>query len=300
MKKIRRVLQNLKKKDDAIAGIIVAILLVGLIISVLAIIQTVYVPRWMEQKEAEHLYTVLDQFALLKFAIDNQALNENSNISLSTSITLGSKEWPIFSSSRAYGTLEVKNEGTSFTIKKNDAAPNTLLDQDLGTVTYSSSNAYFLDKTYVYETGALISSQSDGNVMSIVPNFFVSYDNIEEEVDISFSIINTIGIGEKTSIGGYGTYPIQSRYKEAWERTFPEDVTENIRSFSITTNYENSWDIFFTSKLEKAGLVKDTDFEVTSTGDGIQVEFLDPATLDIDMTIKSVDITVQIAPGWIE
>ena len=107
MKKNRNVLKKFNEKDDAVAGIIVAILLVGLIISVLAIIQTVYVPRWMEQKEAEHMDTVLDQFALLKFAIDSQALHKSENVSLSTSITLGSKEWPIFSSSRAYGTLEI-------------------------------------------------------------------------------------------------------------------------------------------------------------------------------------------------
>jgi cell division protein FtsL len=194
MKKNRRVLQNLKKKDDAVAGIIVAILLVGLIISVLAIIQTVYVPRWMEQKEAEHMHTVLDQFSLLKFAIDTQAISGSSDISLSTSITLGSKEWPIFSSSRAYGTLEIIEEGTEFKIM--DTGGTQLLTSTFGIIKYSSSNAYYLDKTYVYETGALISSQSDGNVMSIVPNFFVKYEEITgfSSVDLNLSIITKIPI----------------------------------------------------------------------------------------------------------
>ena len=156
MKKNWNVLKKIKKKDDAVAGIIVAILLVGLIVSVLAIIQTVYVPRWMEQKEAEHMNTVLDQFALLKFAIDSQALHKSENVSLSTSITLGSKEWPIFSSSRAYGTLEIVEDENKFNIIDTD--DNTQVSESYGRVTYSSSNAYFLDKTYTYEAGALISS----------------------------------------------------------------------------------------------------------------------------------------------
>jgi len=293
----RNILQKIKKKDDAVAGIIVAILLVGLIISVLAIIQTVYVPRWMEQKESEHMNTVLDQFALLKFAIDTQALHQDANVSLSTSITLGSKEWPIFSSSRAYGTLEIIEDESNFQIM--NAAADVFAQISFGKVTYASANAYFIDKTYVYETGALITGQSDGNVMSIVPNFVVRYnDDVDPKtITINFSIINTKGIGEKTSIGGYGTYPIQAQYSNSTDKQYPK-AGWTIDKFSIATKYINSWEIFLKREFTKAGLEEDTDYKFTSDEKEVIVDFDD--SLDITINIKKYNIGVQIAPGWVE
>ena len=289
----RNILQKIKKKDDAVAGIIVAILLVGLIISVLAIIQTVYVPRWMEQKEAEHMNTVLDQFALLKFAIDTQALHQDANVSLSTSITLGSKEWPIFSSSRAYGTLEIIEDESNFQIMNADA--EVFAQISFGKVTYASANAYFIDKTYVYETGALITGQSDGNVMSIVPNFEVNYN--DPNVVINFSIINTKGIGEKTSIGGYGTYPIQAQYSNSTDKQYPK-AGWTIDKFSIATKYINSWEIFLKREFTKAELEENTHYIFDSNEKEVIVDF-EPG-FDITINIKKYDIGVQIAPGWVE
>ena len=102
-------LKNLKNKDDAVVGVIIAVLLVGLILSIIVIIQTVFVPSWMEQIEAEHMDDVANQFAMLKFAIDTQSLT-GINIPITTSITLGNKELPYFTSSRAFGFLRILDE----------------------------------------------------------------------------------------------------------------------------------------------------------------------------------------------
>ncbi|MBN1280254.1 MAG: hypothetical protein JXA00_01250 [Candidatus Thermoplasmatota archaeon] len=294
MKKGKKLWKKLQQKDDAVAGIIVAVLLVGLLTSVLAIVQTVYVPQWMQQKEAEHMNVVMDQFALLKFAIDSQALNENSDIALSASITLGSKEWPIFTSSRAYGSLEITEEGTAFFITKDEPTNPQLFSTSFGAVRYTSQNAYFLNKEYVYEAGALIASQTDGNVMAIVPNFHATYISAGTcNLEMMFTLINTKGIGEKTSIGGYGTYPIQTRF-----------LTSNVygpftdvKAFSFPTEYQNAWEDFFISVFTKANLPANSYSVITTVEGYITVEFqnLDQVT----MTVKSVDVEVQIAPGWI-
>ena len=47
MKKLRKKINSFLRKDDAVAGIVVAIMIVGLVIAVISIIQTVYVPKWM-------------------------------------------------------------------------------------------------------------------------------------------------------------------------------------------------------------------------------------------------------------
>ena len=45
-----RFMRKILKPDDGVVGIIVTILIIGLIIIVTGIIQTVYVPQWLEQK----------------------------------------------------------------------------------------------------------------------------------------------------------------------------------------------------------------------------------------------------------
>ncbi|PNX50760.1 MAG: hypothetical protein BV458_12670, partial [Thermoplasmata archaeon M9B2D] len=62
-----------KTTDSAVVGIVTAILLIGLVVLVLSIVQTVYVPQIMEQREAEHMDMVALQFAFLTSVIDNQA-----------------------------------------------------------------------------------------------------------------------------------------------------------------------------------------------------------------------------------
>ena len=69
-------IKKFKNSDDAVVGIIVAILLIGLIILVISILQTVFIPNWMKQIEAEHMDEVADQFSQLKFAIDIQSALE--------------------------------------------------------------------------------------------------------------------------------------------------------------------------------------------------------------------------------
>ena len=66
-------LRSLKDQDHGVVGIVVAFLITGLIVIVISIVQTVYVPKWMEQAEADHMEIVADQFSQLKFAIDTQS-----------------------------------------------------------------------------------------------------------------------------------------------------------------------------------------------------------------------------------
>ena len=95
-------IKKIKNSNDAVVGIIAAFLITGLIVLVFSIIQTVYIPQWMEEKEADHMEMVADQFSRLKFAIDTQStigLHDRSiNIPISTSITLGNKEIPFLMS----------------------------------------------------------------------------------------------------------------------------------------------------------------------------------------------------------
>jgi len=297
---IMRKIKCLKKSDDAVAGIIVAVLIIGLILSILTVIQTIYVPDWMEQSEAEHMEEVSNQFAMLKYALDIQLTAEKENSPISTSICLGNKELPFFSSNKAFGLLEIQSDASIITIiDKDDFAES----YPAGIITYSSDNSYYMNQKYIYENGAIIIDQQGKNVMSIEPVFEIDNTNAPT-YDIVFKIVDIKSVGGKKSIGGYGTYPIRTDYSDLGE---DPKVFSNIKKISITTDYQNSWRLFLLNKFISAGLSEDTDaitwpddgdFVITTNNDEITVEINPVNTVNIEIIPK--EITAQIARGWVE
>ena len=234
-----------KANNSALVGIVTAILLIGLIVIVISIVQIVYVPIIMEQREAEHMDRVAEQFGFLTSIINNQASVERKAIPIVSFITLGSKELPLLVSSKAYGSLEVlKNSGT-ITIQnesKTDIFP-------IGTITYSSTNAYYLDQSYIYEAGSMIVSQSQGNKMMARPNFFVDYNKTSNIINITFYVVNISSIGQKTIASGFGTYGVQTQFDDISTNIIFNDV----RNMTISTHFSNAWFVFISSSLKVAG-----------------------------------------------
>ena len=105
MLRIRKII----KPDDGVVGIIVIILIIGLIIIVTGIIQSVYVPQWLEQKEADHMHVVSYQFSQIKQSLDILSVIEQKN-AISIYLTLGSSEIPIFGTGRTYDYLNILSE----------------------------------------------------------------------------------------------------------------------------------------------------------------------------------------------
>ena len=284
-------MKKMKNSDDAVVGIVATFLIVGLIVTVISMIQAVYVPEWMEQTEADHMEVVADQFSQLKFAIDTQSAIKEPNTPISTSITLGNKELPFLTSSRAYGSLDILSDECMVTITNDSGS----VLYPLGVIKYSSANAYFLNQAYICEAGAVILSQSQGNTMSIKPAFSVSY-GYGSDINISFTIINISTIGEKRSIGGYGTYPIQTEFSDNDTTVFLD-----VKNITIDTNHQNAWQKFINNTLINSGLNHHSygaNFSISVDDDSMILKFTNSTT--VNLKLKYVKINAQIAPGWIE
>lgn len=284
--------RKFKNSDEGVVGIVVAVLLIGLLVSVVSLVQTVYVPKWMEQKESEHMEEVANQFAQLKYAIDTHSATKQKNNPISASITLGSGELPYLMSVRAFGQLEILENVCNITITKNDTINFPF---QIGAIKYFSSNAYFIDQSYIYECGAVILRQSIGNTIFIRPSFSVQF---EKNVTVFFNIINISTIGKKGgSISGYGIYPIQTEYLSFEE--FSE--IKNISNITIDTDYVNAWHLFLNGTLIKSGLNHygyGTNYSIFTSDDKVIVEFDDSITVNLHLNV--IEIGAQIAPGWIE
>jgi hypothetical protein len=282
-----------KTNDDAVIGIVTAILIVGLIVIVISIIQIVYVPIIMEQREAEHMDRIAEQFGFITSVIDNQASYGKKGIPIASFVTLGSKELPFLVSNKAYGSLEVL-ENTCAIIIQNDSMTSTF---PIGTIKYSSTNAYYLDQSYIYECGAMIVSQYQGNKMMVRPGFFVDYNRTSSTVNISFDAVNISSIGLKTIASGYGTYGLQTEYYDTSTSMF----FMNIRNMSIGSYFSNAWFAFMNSALRDAGLNSETNptqFVLTDMGQFLKLNF--SSNLTVNINLKIIEIRAQIGPGWIK
>jgi len=289
-------LRKLRYSNDGVVGIVVAVLLIGLLVSVVSLIQYQYVPKWMEEKEAEHMNDVLTQFSQLKFAIDTQSASNQTDTPIATSITLGSKELPYLMSMRSYGRLEIISGACKIIIK--DENGDIIGSVPLGIIRYTSANAYFIPEekqSYVYEAGAIITNQTKGSSISIKPSFKpIESEGAAINQKINFSVVNISGVGDKVSMGGYDTVPIQTEFFINTSNNYSQHIPK-AKNLTIETSYPTAWYVFLNSALSEY----DGTYTIQSTGDSVTVEFTDVYPYP-DINLKVIDIFGQIGPGWVE
>ena len=66
--------KNFIRGNHAVAGVIEALLLVALVAIILSTIQLVYIPQVMNEREADHMEDVSNQFSFLKSIDSSLAL----------------------------------------------------------------------------------------------------------------------------------------------------------------------------------------------------------------------------------
>jgi len=280
-----------KTTDNAVVGMVSAILIVGLIVAVIAVVQITYVPIIMKQREAEHMDKVTEQFGSLTSVIDGQAANGRLGIPIATFLTLGNKELPFLVSSKAFGSLEILDNARmiNVTYKVN----GTVKTFRIGIITYSSTNAYYLDQSYTYEAGAMIVSQSQGNSMMCRPGFYVDYNSVTNILNISFDVVNISSFGKKTIAGGFGTYPIHTEFQDISTNI----LFTNVSNMTIVTPFSKAWLLFINRSLMAANL-NHAGYLLTDTGQALTLDFL--SYPNVNIIFKIIDIRAQIGPGWAE
>lgn len=275
--------RTLKNNSNAVVSVVLALLLLGLLAITLTTIQTVYVPRWVEQQEGLHMYKVAGQFADIKHAIDIQSVSQEKT-TISTPITLGSEYQSFFTTSRSYGSIHINANTFRFTIENSTYQLSLSLD----TLSYSSKNNYYVDQSYVLENGAVIINQSEGNILTSDPSF-VSND---QGFDFTYTFFNISERGGKSNIGGYGTYLIQTNYSSSRSYNLT-DVT----TIQIKTKYPTCWSDFFNDTFKNSGLVYNSDYSMITTDGYVDITIMSGA--DLDIAIDLVKIFAQISPGRI-
>jgi hypothetical protein len=297
--------RSLYDSNHAVVGIVVAVLLIGLVVTVLSVIQLVYVPNWMEEIESEHIDDVFDQFSQLKLVIDTQSAIKKPLTPIVTSINLGTNKIPFFMSTQAAGGLEIVryNQDDACIV---EIVNDTFLSNDpytchLGTIKYTSANAYYIPSeriSFIYENGALITNQTSGNALNIKPSF-----GINSTGGLYFDLVNISDVGGKISKYGYDTDHIRTEYYTYTDSIVttdpPIETFYNVSYLRIITPHWDVWKPFIIDVMED--LKDDYGYTYSSfdTPGIVEIHFTHPNKLP-DIELRFTGIYAQIGPGWVE
>ena len=277
--------------NQAVAGVIEALLMVALVSVVISMIQLIYIPQIMEQKEAEHMDLVSNQFSTLKSMIDLQGITRSS-APISSMITLGSRDLPYFITAKAFGEVSVKENPTYkiTVLPPPGSLPSGTVP--LTSIQYAADNSYFVDQTYVLEGGGLIVQQPDGvPVMRADPS--ISSVNNTNTITLHFDLIHVITIPGKNSTNGEGNCFIRTNYSS--NRTHFDTIQPG-GHIRIYTAYPNAWNESLNNLLGIYAVNGYINIVVAPAQSYIEII---PGTKDILLQLNVIEIYVQIGQGWI-
>ena len=298
--KIRKII----RKNNAVSGVIEALLIVGLVAIILATIQLVYVPPVMEDREEAHMKEVEKQFSYLKSTVDIQSMTKEK-VLISSPVTLGSRELPYFVTIGATGQINLldENDVGEAEIKVGPAPSfipvHTEFDNGipLTSIIYEARNVYITDYTFIFEGGGIIVKRpAEG--MTVKPPIVV--EDGASDITIYYSLpFFTSSPGKKIEASGYGDPDLVAfiRTNYSTHYTASED---NINYLEIYTYYPDAWyqSLFYNDTGLLWQYYENGDIAVArDDSQSPSVITITPDNKNIDLVITVVKIGVQIGPG---
>jgi hypothetical protein len=273
------------KTDNAVVGIFTVVLIISLIIGIMAVINTVYIPQWMKQAEFQHMNQVSNQFAQLKYALDIQSITNGSSV-IGSLVTMGTIEIPFLGLHQSFDELSIPSKSCTLSImNKTDSYSSYTTDS----IMFISHNTNFVDQSYIYESGILILDQAGQNVLLARPSILVT----EYGKNLSITFINTTaGTSSNTFASGRGTFPI---YTQIIQNNQQYIVIQNVTNITVQTRYPDAWSQAFNESLLYSGI----NHTIIETTNGIKVNFT-ATERNYNIFIKEIKISVDLAFGVVE
>lgn len=274
------------KTDNAVVGIFTVVLIISLIIGVMAVINTVYVPQWMKQAEFRHMSEVSNQFSQLKYALDVQSITNGSS-AIGSPVTMGTTEIPFLGVHQSFDELSIPSKSCTLTIT-NKTGSNLSYTTD--SIKFTSHNTNFIDQSYIYEAGSLILDQAEQCVLLARPSILVT--TYGKNLSITFINI-TAGTSSNNFASGRGIFPI---YTQVIQNNLQYTVMHNVTNITIQTDYPDAWDQAFNISL----LYSYINHTISETTNGIIVNLTDTKGNYYNIFMRETKISADLAFGVVE
>jgi len=281
-------------------------LMVALVSVVISMIQLIYIPQIMEQKEAEHMDLVSNQFSTLKSVIDTQALTGSiatdaplSHVPMTSMITLGSRELPYFVTAAAFGQVSIQQDENS-TIEIFQPPNPPVEVSPLTSIVYNADNFYFVDQTYILEGGGIIVAQPEGeSVMRADPS--ISTKHLDDTtMEMRFYLPKIVAVAGKNITSGSGKCFIRTNYSSTQQ--ISDKYIYPGQYIIIKSKYLNAWNEslnkLFGEEITK-GSIKVNITDHPDPNQNIKVVQVYLLNKYIILKLTLVTIIAQVGPGWV-
>jgi len=268
--------------EEGVAATVGTIMALLVFLTFMGMFTNQFVPVWMSDNESTHMSQAIEQFINLKSSID-LAISSNPNSLIAPSpifvpITLSASGIPVFAGPTA-GILTLSPDAVNGTPSFNityqwvstvSGSPTTYtLDgsndgHSGGSLELYCPNRYFVEQYLIYESGAIILNQSDGEFVIAGPQ--VSARNMGSASAPNWTIMITqVTIeGRNNTIGGTGSKGVSAELKFADTSQLTNSAAPDL-TFTITSKHGLAWLDYFNRTFVNSGMVYGTDFEITKT-----------------------------------
>ncbi len=204
-------------RDDALSEVVGFVLILALIVVALSLYQVYGVPAAGRENEIAHMNQVKDRFVDYKIALDSLWVNERNGVLLSTAFDLGTRggatagsafTLPILTPAGSGGTVTAKSGGANLTIEPAGKPPVTI---PLGSLSYQSSNNYWVEQTWTYQGGAVFLSQEGGTTVRVGPSIAVAKTR-DDNISLTVAPISLEG---SDMISGSGPVRVETRMRKS-------------------------------------------------------------------------------------
>ena len=263
--------------DEGVAATVGTIMALLVFVTFMGIFTNQFVPVWMSDNESTHMAESIGQMTNLKSQIDIVISNyPNSLVApspIAVPITLSAPGIPVFAAPTA-GILQflpytvgarpsfsvdyswVSQGGTTYNLG------DTSDSRTGGSLELYCPNRYYVEQKLIYESGAVILNQTDGEYIIASMQFSVENRGTVGDPSRVMKITQVAIEGSNNTIGGTGSKMVNANLDYgstvAYENSAGSAVT-----ITIVSEHGVAWETYFNSTLKASGLVFETDFEIS-------------------------------------
>jgi hypothetical protein len=269
-------IRRLRPDERGVASTVGTVMALLVFLTFFSLIINQWVPVWMKDSESAHMAGALGQFEGIKGSIDFQVLSSQMALSsgslflpttTSTAVTLGLDGFPIFSGPTpgvltstpdAPPTAPMGSSFTVFFVYSLQGIPTPVWQNSSGLIDLNVANRYFTPQHIVYENGAVIRAQSDGQIVRGEPLFDLTKS--AANVSFAFELVSLYGAG---SVSGTTTEIVSTKVFAVNQQTYQGILGQGIW-INETSPYGLAWYNFANATLSKTFGIAGT-FTRTST-----------------------------------
>jgi len=259
-----RIKKSPRWDDEGVAATVGTIMSLLVFLTFFGMFTNQFVPVWMSDNESTHMTQVVQQFSSLKSQIDNTISNSHDELlapsPIFIPISLSCSGIPVFAAPTA-GILSFLPIGINvkpwmnltFTYISDTSGQAKSVNptndgRSGGSLELYNPNRYYVEQRIVYENGAVIVNQTDGEFIVAGPQFIVKNLGSSAAPARVVMITQITMQGSNVTIGGTGSKGVNAELLYSGTTAYGNDNGSSL-TMQLFTKHGWAWYNYFLSRL---------------------------------------------------